>query len=170
METYSYDVRTETGNGPPRHSSCRPVSLLDTVDELFEKILLTRVLRDVNESGLLCDDQFGFRPRHSTTLQMACRIERVNRNFDERRLTGAIFLDVAKAFDTVWVKDRLCKPTVLDFPSYLATLTAEHYRRPSNQPRLQAVSCGLDWSRGTRHLRCSVRVQTTYPHFPATST
>jgi hypothetical protein len=26
---------------------------------------------------------------------------------DERRLTGAVFLDVAKSFDTVWVKGLL---------------------------------------------------------------
>jgi hypothetical protein len=38
---------------------------------------------------------------------------------DERRLTGAVFLDVAKAFDTVWVKGLLYKLTILNFPSYL---------------------------------------------------
>jgi hypothetical protein len=68
---------------------------------------------------LLRDEQFGFRPRHSTTLQLADLVERVNRNFDERRLTGAVFLDVAKAFDTVWVKGLLYKLTVLNFPFYM---------------------------------------------------
>jgi hypothetical protein len=29
----------------------------------------------------------------------------VNRNFYDRRLTGAVFPGVAEAFDTVWVKD-----------------------------------------------------------------
>jgi hypothetical protein len=38
-------------------------------------------------------------------------VERVNRNFDERRLTGALFLDLAKAFDIVWVKGLLYKST-----------------------------------------------------------
>jgi hypothetical protein len=28
-------------------------------------------------------------------------------HIDERRLTGAVFLDLAKAFDTVWVKGLL---------------------------------------------------------------
>jgi hypothetical protein len=32
----------------------------------------------------------------------------------ERRLTGVVFLDVAKAFDTVWVKGLLYKLTVLN--------------------------------------------------------
>jgi hypothetical protein len=56
---------------------------------------------------LLRDEQFGFRPRYSTTLQLARLIERVNRNLDERRLSGAFFLDVAETFDTVWVKGLL---------------------------------------------------------------
>jgi hypothetical protein len=85
----------------PTLPSYRPISLLYTAGKLFEKILLTRVLWDVNERGLLRDEQFGFRPRHSMTLQLACPDERVNRNFHERRLNGAVFLDVAKAFDTV---------------------------------------------------------------------
>jgi hypothetical protein len=100
-------------------SSYRPISVFDTVGNLFEKILLARVLREVNERRLLCDEQFQFRPRHSTTLQLAYLIETVNRKFDERRLTGAVFLVVAKAFDTVWVKGLLYKLTVLNFPSYL---------------------------------------------------
>jgi hypothetical protein len=38
---------------------------------------------------------------------------------DERRLTGAVFLVVAKAFNTVWVKGLLYKLTLLNVPSYL---------------------------------------------------
>jgi hypothetical protein len=107
------------GKHPKLPSFYRPISLLDTVGKLFEKILLARVLRDVSERRLLRDEQFGFRPRHSTTLQLARLVERVNRNVDERRLTGAVFMDVDKAFDTVWVKGLLYKLTVLHFPSYL---------------------------------------------------
>jgi hypothetical protein len=44
---------------------------------------------------------------------------KVSRNFDEWRITGAVFLDVAKAFETMWVKGLLYKLTVLNFPSYL---------------------------------------------------
>jgi hypothetical protein len=86
------------GMDPMLPSSC---SLLDTVSKVFEKILLTRVLQEVNESHLLHDEQYGFRPKHNTTLQLAGPVERVNRNFDERWLTGAVFLDMVKTFDTV---------------------------------------------------------------------
>ena len=43
----------------------------------------------------------------------------MSRNFGKKRLTGAVFLDVAKAFDSVWVDGLLYKLTVLNFPSYL---------------------------------------------------
>jgi hypothetical protein len=42
----------------------------------------------------------------------------VTRNFGEKRLTGAIFLDVAKAFDTVSVDGLLFKLTAVNFPYY----------------------------------------------------
>jgi hypothetical protein len=52
---------------PAKHhkqpSSYRPISLFDTVGKLFEKMVLTSVLREVNERGLLRDEQFGFRPK-----------------------------------------------------------------------------------------------------------
>jgi hypothetical protein len=34
-------------------------------------------------------------------------------------MSGAVFLDVAKAFGTVWDKGLLCKRTILNFPSNL---------------------------------------------------
>jgi hypothetical protein len=36
-------------------------------------------------------------------------VERVSRNFGEKRLTGALFLDVTKAFDTAWIEGLLYK-------------------------------------------------------------
>jgi hypothetical protein len=71
-------------------SSYRPISLLDTIGKLFEKILLARFLHVVTERGLLRDEQFGFRPGHSTSLQLARLVERITRNFGEKRLTGAV--------------------------------------------------------------------------------
>jgi hypothetical protein len=51
---------------PTLPSSYRPISLLDTVGKLIEKILLSRGLQKVNERGLLRDERFGFPPRHSS--------------------------------------------------------------------------------------------------------
>jgi hypothetical protein len=52
-------------------------------------------------------------------LQLAHFVERITRNFGEERLTSAVFLDVAKAFDTVSIDGLLYKLTLLIFPSYV---------------------------------------------------
>jgi hypothetical protein len=128
---------------PTQPSSCRPISLLDTVGIFFEKILLTRVLREVNERGLLRDEQFGFRPKHSTTLQLARLVEGVNRDSDERRLTGAVFLDVGKAFDTVWVKGLLYKLTVLNVPSFMVKTISSYLECRTFQTSFQTTTSGV---------------------------
>ena len=90
--------------------------------KLFEKILVARILGEVNDRGLIRDEQFGFRPKLSTTLQLARLVERVLRNFGEKRLTGAVFLDVAKVFNSVWIEGLLYKLILLEFPSYLVKI------------------------------------------------
>jgi hypothetical protein len=48
------------GKDPTLNSGCRPISTTDTVGRVFDDILLTRILREVKESGLLREDQFVF--------------------------------------------------------------------------------------------------------------
>ena len=69
------------GKDPAQPSSDRPISLLDTVGKLFEEILLTRILYEVGERGLLADEQFGFRRRHSMSLQLAHLVGTNNKEF-----------------------------------------------------------------------------------------
>jgi hypothetical protein len=105
------------GKDPALPSSYRPISLLDMIGEIFEKILLARILHEVSEHGLLRDELFGFRPRQRTSLQLARFVERITRNFGEKKLTGADFLELAKAFDTVWISPVLFSLYVNDTPS-----------------------------------------------------
>jgi len=48
------------GKNPALLSYYRPISLLDTIGKLFEKILSARILHEVSERGLMRDEQFGF--------------------------------------------------------------------------------------------------------------
>jgi len=66
------------------------------------------------------DEQFWFRLRRSTSLQLARLVEILTRNLSGKRLTGAVFLHVAKAFDAVWIDILLYKLTLLNISSYLA--------------------------------------------------
>jgi len=121
-------------------SSYRPITLLDTIGKLFEKILLVRILQVVKERGLLRDEQFGFRPKYSTSLQLARLVERITRNFGEKRLTGAVHLDVAKAFDTIWIDGLLYKLMLLKFPSYIVDTISSYLKDRTFEASFQTAT------------------------------
>jgi hypothetical protein len=89
---------------------------------------------------MLHDEKYGTQPIHSTMLLLACLVERVNRNFDEGRLTGAVFLVVAKAFHIVWVKGLLYKLTVLNFPFYLVKTISSYLDCQTFQTSFQSAT------------------------------
>jgi hypothetical protein len=74
---------------------------VDKTGKLFENILFAGILPEVSVCGLIRNEKFGFRPRHTTFFQLARLFERITRKVFEKRLKGADFLNVAKAFATV---------------------------------------------------------------------
>jgi hypothetical protein len=113
---------------------------LDRIGKIFEKILLASILHEVIERGLFRDEQFGFKPRHSTSLQLARHIGRITRKFGEKRLKGTVFLDVAKAFDTVWIDGLICKLTLLNFPSYIVHAISPYLKDRMFEASFQAAT------------------------------
>jgi len=73
-------------------------------------------------------------------LQLARLVERITRNFGEKRQTGAVFLDVAKAFVTVWIDCLLYKLTLLNFPSYIVHTILSHLRGRTFEASFQMVT------------------------------
>ena len=86
------------------------------------------------------DEQFGFRTKHSTSLQLAHLVERVTRNVGEKQLTCAVFLDVAKAFDTVWDDGLLFKLMALNFPSYVVKTTPSYLQNRTFEASFQTAT------------------------------
>jgi len=86
------------------------------------------------------DEEFGFRPRNNTSLQLAHLVERITRNFEERRVTGAVFLDVAKAIDTVWIDGLLYNVTLFNFPSYIVHTISSYLRDRTFEVFFQTAS------------------------------
>lgn len=100
-------------------TSYRPISLLPTLSKVFEKVIQTRLLAFVDASGFLPHEQFGFRPNHSTTLQVLRIAETITRGFDNKLHSAAVFLDVAQAFDKVWHDGLLYKLHEFGIPLYI---------------------------------------------------
>jgi len=58
-----------------------------------ENILFSSILSEISGGGLLLGEQFGFPYGGSLTLHVAPLVGKFNRKFNEKRLTGTVFLD-----------------------------------------------------------------------------
>ena len=79
----------------------RPISILNTINKIFEKILHTRLSTYIENSDLLYKYQFGFRKNHSTELALIEMVDQIKMSLDVGNITCGIFVDLSKAFDTV---------------------------------------------------------------------
>ena len=79
----------------------RPISLLPTISKIFEKLLATRLIKFLTKHKVLSPDQFGFRAKFSTEYAIVDIYDKLIKNLDEGLSSCAIFLDLAKAFDSV---------------------------------------------------------------------
>ncbi|XDV43619.1 hypothetical protein PO909_012067 [Leuciscus waleckii] len=111
----------------------RPISIISNVAKIFEKLIFKQLSRYLNDFSLLTPNQSGCRPNHSTTTALTAFTNYIFSAQDNNRSTGAIFIDLTKAFDMVdhyILLDKLyaiglSKSAVLWFNSYL------HFRRQS---------------------------------------
>ena len=79
----------------------RPISLLPALGKLLEKVMSVRVTDFLNTNNLISNHQFGFREGFSTEYAILDIYEKLLNNLDRGSSSCAIFLDLAKAFDSV---------------------------------------------------------------------
>lgn len=103
----------------------RPISLLNNLGKLFEKMLHRRIMSFVSENNILNAEQFGFRPQHSTSHQVLRVTNHIKRNRSQRKSTGMVLFDIEKAFDSVWHDGLAFKIAKMGFPSYLIRMIRE---------------------------------------------
>lgn len=100
-------------------SSYRPISMLNIVDKIFENILLKRIKIFTEENNIINDEPFGFRKQHSTVHQLKRVVNFIEKNKQLRKSTGVVFLDIEKAFDSIWHEGLLYKMNTFGFPFYI---------------------------------------------------
>ena len=88
-----------------RPESYRPITLLPTLSKVFERL----VLRYLGPHLTPREEQFGFRPGHSTTLQLTRVLHDMKVASERKEYTVAVMLDMEKAFDRVWHRGLVFK-------------------------------------------------------------
>ena len=75
-------------------SNYRPVSLLPVFSNFLEKVVYNRLIRFFDKYEILCNNQYGFRKKHSTSLALLYLHDKITSAIDERKHTLGIFLDL----------------------------------------------------------------------------
>lgn len=104
------------GKDPAYAKSFRPISLLCHQYKLFERLILNR-LAPVAEPAII-PQQAGFRPGKSTTSQLLNLTQHIEDGFQKGLVTGAVFVDLSAAYDTV--NHRLLLKKILENTKNLA--------------------------------------------------
>ena len=89
----------------------RPISLLEVLGKIFEKIINARLRIHLEDNDLLTKKQFGFRQHRSTQDALNIMVNYSVNNADRQLKTIMVTKDIEKAFDTVWhagLKYKLC--------------------------------------------------------------
>ena len=79
----------------------RPISVLPVASKVLERVVYHQLYSFLNEHKLLNPYQCGFRRNHSTESATIALSDFIRRGMDQGLLTGAVLIDLRKAFDFV---------------------------------------------------------------------
>ena len=79
----------------------RPVSLTSVICKVLEKIIVIQISEHLKTNGLTCPAQHGFKAGHSTVTNLLEALNVWTEALMHRHPIDVIYLDYAKAFDTV---------------------------------------------------------------------
>ena len=97
----------------------KPISLTSIVVKVMERIICKQLISTLQRFGCIRDNQFGFRANQSTVILLLSAIHDWSLCLERRSSTHCVFLDFAKAFDSVPHKHLLLKLQCLGITSQL---------------------------------------------------
>ena len=118
MLTHIFKQSLETGTVPPqwKHADISPIfkkdqksnpknycpiTLTSVICKSMEHIIVSQIMKHLEDQNILSDRQFGFRSNHSCESQLFITINDIARQIDENLQVDTAILDFSKAFDKV---------------------------------------------------------------------
>lgn len=97
------------GKPPTDCTSYRPIALLSCLSKVLEKLINIRLNTYLDTNNIINENQFGFRKGLSTIDALAFIENEIRETYLRGEYMIAIFLDIQKAYDTVWHQGLLKK-------------------------------------------------------------
>ena len=87
----------------------RGITLFPTLCKIYEVIILNRLEKFASQAGYFSEMQFGFEEGSGCIEASFTILETINHMLERSSKMFSCFLDVQKAFDTVWIDGLKCK-------------------------------------------------------------
>jgi len=87
--------------GKDEVSNYRPISVLPLFSKFFEKLMYERLSNFITKANILFPSQHGFQSGHSTFMPLLSMQDKISNAIENNEYSLGVFLDLAKAFDTV---------------------------------------------------------------------
>ena len=79
----------------------RPISMLSTINKIFEKTLYNQLIEFINGENILNPNQFGFRKQHNSEMALNMLLKHTTEKIELNHKVVVCFLDFSKAFDSL---------------------------------------------------------------------
>lgn len=124
----------------PKHvDSYRPISLLNTLSKLLERVIDSRLQNWITNNNIITTWQCGFRKNRSTRDHLFRLTQECQQAFNKNMSVGALFIDIEKAFDRVWIKGLIFKLDKLNIPEFLGCWLKSYLSNRSFQVNLNGI-------------------------------
>ena len=90
-------------------SNYKPISLLPSISKIFEKVILEQLSTYMDNNNLIHKHQYRFRKHHSTEYATLHIVDYLNYEMDLKRTPINLYLDLSKAFDSLFPELLLSK-------------------------------------------------------------
>ena len=122
-------VILKPGKDPTSIGSYRPISLLNVLGKIFEKIVSRRLSNHLEATNFFSDSQNGFRRRRETTDALfKLQQDLMKGTVFPRLYSGILMFDAEKAFDKTWTKGLIYKIIEANlFPTLINRLLASYF-------------------------------------------
>ena len=94
----------------------RPISLLDVILKIDEKLFLTRFANVLERRGILPETQSGFRPKFRLQSRVLLFFEEISSLMSNSSPVGTVLVDFRSAFDQLWIQGCIGKLKRLGIP------------------------------------------------------
>jgi hypothetical protein len=97
----------------------RPISLTSCIGKLAERLVKTRLYKELENMKIIVDQQSGFREGRSTSDNLIFFTQKISESLERGRSAIGIFFDISKAFDKVWHNGLIYKLANIGISKYL---------------------------------------------------